>query len=127
MAGKNRKRRRQAGNAKADENIKTSSLLLRCAEVVKMVAPADFTHLDCVNMQKEKCINLVISDADFASGMPDLKPRYHLNALTYLISNGVLLGTAKEDALVAKDQLQASQIFTKGRNITQKNSLEEDK
>ena len=127
MAEKNRKRRRQAENAKADENIKTSRLLARCAEVIKMVAPADFAHLDCIKMQKEKCINLVITDADFASAMPELKPRYHLNALTYLISNGVLLGTAKEDALVAKNQLQESQIVTKRGNITKKNSLKEQK
>ena len=98
MAEKNRKRRRQAENAKADENIKTSRLLARCAEVIKMVASSDFTHLDCVQMQKEKCITLVISDVDFASAMPELKPRYHLNALIYLISNGVFLGNAKEDA-----------------------------
>ncbi len=76
-------------------------------------------------MQKEKCITLVISEADFASAMLQLKPRYHLNALTYLISNGVFCGAAKEDALVAKDQLQESQIVTKGRNITGKNSHEE--
>ena len=31
MAEKNRKRRRQAENAKADENIKASHLLARCA------------------------------------------------------------------------------------------------
>ena len=127
MAEKNRKRRRQAENAKADENIKTSRRLARCAEVIKVVAPADFAHLDCVQMQKEKCITLVISEADFASAMPQLKPRYHLNALTYVISNGVFCGAAKEDALVAKDQLQESQIVTKGRNITGKNSREEKK
>ena len=93
MAEKNRWR--QAENAKADENIKTSRLLARCAEIIKRVAAVDFTHLDCVQMQKEKCITLVISDADFASVMPQLKPRYHLNALIYLISNGVFLGNAK--------------------------------
>ena len=60
-----------------------------------MDAPADFTHLDCVQMQKKKSITFVISDADFASVMPQLKPRYHLNVLIYLISNGVFLGSAR--------------------------------
>ena len=69
-----------------------------------MVAPTDFARLDCVKMQKEKCITFVISDADFSSAM--LKPRYHANVVMYLISNGVFIGKAEENAIVASDHIQ---------------------
>ena len=101
LAEKKRKRRRQAENAKSDENFKTSWLLARCAEIIKMVAPTDFAHLDCVKMQKEKCITLVISDAEFSSAM--LKPRYHANVLIYLISNGVFIFRSKENVIETRD------------------------
>ena len=109
LAVKKRKRR-QAENAKSDENLKTSRLLARCAEIIKMAAPTDFAHLDCVKMQKEKCITLVISAADFPSAM--IKPRYYANALMYLISNGVFIGRAKDNAIEARDAIQKKQIAT---------------
>ena len=34
-------------------------------EIIKKFAPTDFAHLHCVKIQKEKCITLVISNADF--------------------------------------------------------------
>ena len=81
-----------------------------------MVAPTDFAHLYYVKMQKEKCITLVISDAECSSAM--LKPMYHANALMYLISNGVLIGRAKENAIEARDDIQKKQITTAEGNKT---------
>ena len=110
LAEKKRKRRRQAENAKSDENFKTSRLLARSAEIIKMVAPTDFAHLHYVKMQKEKCITLFISEAEFSSAM--LKPRYHANALMYLISSGVFIDRAKENAIASRDAIQKKQIAT---------------
>ena len=120
-----KKQRRQAESAKSDKNLKTSQLLATCAEITKMASPTHFAHLDCVKMQKEKCITLVLSEAEFSSAM--LKPRYHTNALMYLISNGVFIGRAKENVIEARDAIQKKQIATAEGNRTKSISADQKK
>ena len=108
MVEKKRKRKREAENAKYDEHLRTCRLLARCVEIINMVAPTDFIHLDCAKMQKEKCLTFVISNADLFSAM--LKPRYHANALIYLIPNGDFIGRAEENAIVKEIIFKRSRL-----------------
>ena len=91
MQEKKRKRKRTQKNRKKSEKEKQRRVLAKCHEVIKILSPDIAKSIDEESVLKGKPLELSIKPEDITDcnhSLSELFPRFHLDALNYLIEEG---------------------------------------